>query len=46
MRAKNSGWRLDFGLTREALAARAKSAEVRKDFGTSDHAPVVVTFDP
>lgn len=45
MRQKNIGWRLDFVLMSEALAARAKSAEVRKDIGTSDHAPVVVIFD-
>jgi len=46
MRQKNIGWRLDFVLMSEALAARSRSAEVRKDVGTSDHAPVVVTFDP
>jgi exodeoxyribonuclease III len=45
MRQKNIGWRLDFVLMSQELAARATSAEVRKDVGTSDHAPVVVVFD-
>ena len=46
MRQKNIGWRLDFVLMSESLAAKSRSAEVRKDIGTSDHAPVVVVFEP
>lgn len=45
MRGKNIGWRLDFVLMSEVLAANSKSAEVRSDVLGSDHAPVVVTFD-
>ena len=45
-RARNVGWRIDYVLATRALAARAKESRVRRDFGTSDHAPVVVTFDP
>jgi exodeoxyribonuclease III len=45
MRGKNIGWRLDFVLMSEALAAGCKSVEVRKDVLGSDHAPVVAVFD-
>jgi exodeoxyribonuclease III len=45
MRARNIGWRLDYVLASTSLAARALSCPVQKDVGTSDHAPVVATFD-
>jgi exodeoxyribonuclease III len=45
MRQRNIGWRLDHVLASEALAARAVSCPVQKDVGTSDHAPVMATFD-
>jgi exodeoxyribonuclease-3 len=44
MRQRNIGWRLDYVLATEALAARAISCPVQRDIGTSDHAPVVATF--
>jgi exodeoxyribonuclease-3 len=44
MRQRNIGWRLDYVLASESLAARAVSCPVQKDVGTSDHAPVVATF--
>jgi exodeoxyribonuclease-3 len=44
MRQRNIGWRLDYVLASSSLAARAESCEVRAQFGTSDHAPVVATF--
>ena len=44
MRERNIGWRLDYALVTDALAARATACEVRKDIGNSDHAPVVATF--
>jgi exodeoxyribonuclease-3 len=44
MRQRNIGWRLDYVLASERLAARARFCEVRKDIGTSDHAPVVAEF--
>ncbi len=40
-RERNLGWRLDYVLASEALAAEAKGCEVRRAIGTSDHAPVV-----
>jgi exodeoxyribonuclease-3 len=44
MRQRNIGWRLDYVLASEGLAARATSCPVLRDVGTSDHAPVVATF--
>ena len=44
LRERNIGWRIDYVLASEALAARATAAESRRTFGTSDHAPVLVTF--
>lgn len=44
-RPRNIGWRIDYVLAGERLAARARTSESRRTFGTSDHAPVIVTFD-
>ena len=44
LRQRNIGWRLDYVLASEALAAAAVSCPVQKDVGNSDHAPVVATF--
>ncbi len=44
-RKKNVGWRLDYVSATEALAAKACRAEVLRDFGASDHAPVIVDFE-
>jgi len=43
LRRRNVGWRLDYVLASPAIAARAASCTVLADFGTSDHAPVVMT---
>jgi exodeoxyribonuclease III len=45
MRQRNIGWRLDYVFASEALATTATGCLVRADVGTSDHAPVVATFD-
>ena len=45
LRQRNIGWRLDYVLASKSLAARAASCPVQKDVGTSDHAPVVATFN-
>jgi exodeoxyribonuclease-3 len=45
MRERNIGWRLDYVIASEALAARAVSCPVQKEVGTSDHAPVMATFN-
>ena len=44
LRQRNIGWRLDYVLASEALAARAETSVVQREFGTSDHGPVIVTF--
>jgi exodeoxyribonuclease-3 len=45
MRQRNIGWRLDYVLASRALAARATACPVQKEVGTSDHAPVMATFE-
>jgi exodeoxyribonuclease III len=45
MRARNIGWRLDYVLASRALAAHATACPVQTAIGTSDHAPVMATFD-
>ncbi len=43
LRQRNIGWRLDYILASPAIAARAAGCTVLAGFGTSDHAPVVMT---
>ncbi len=45
MRQRNIGWRLDYVLASESLAARAVSCPSLREVGTSDHAPVVARFE-
>lgn len=44
LKERNIGWRIDFVLASESLAKAATAARVHREFGTSDHAPLVVTF--
>jgi exodeoxyribonuclease-3 len=44
MRERNIGWRLDYVLASESLAKRAVSCPSMREFGSSDHAPVIATF--
>ncbi len=44
LRQRNIGWRLDYVLASEALARRATACPVLREFGTSDHGPVIATF--
>jgi len=46
MRQRNIGWRLDYVLASPAMAARVRSCPVLADVGTSDHAPVMASFEP
>ena len=46
MKARNIGWRLDYVLVTKELASRAVECTVLKSVGTSDHAPVLATFEP
>jgi exodeoxyribonuclease-3 len=45
LRQKNVGWRLDYVLASEAVAAKAQSCVASREFGTSDHGPVTAVFD-
>jgi exodeoxyribonuclease-3 len=45
MRERNIGWRLDYILASTAIGKSARSCVVRREVGTSDHAPVVAEFD-
>jgi exodeoxyribonuclease-3 len=45
MKERNIGWRLDYVLASDSLAKRAVSCPSRREIGTSDHAPVVATFE-
>lgn len=44
LRQRNIGWRIDYVLATASLAATATRAECQREFGTSDHAPLVVEF--
>jgi len=45
LRQRNIGWRIDYVLASAGVAGRAISSESRREFGTSDHAPVIVGFN-
>ena len=45
LRQRNIGWRIDYVLASQPLASRAATSASMREFGTSDHAPIVVTFD-
>jgi exodeoxyribonuclease III len=45
MRQRNIGWRLDYVFASAPLAERAIACPVYREVGTSDHGPVVATFD-
>ena len=42
MRQRNIGWRIDYALLSEGLAAGVSRCDSLREHGTSDHAPVVV----
>jgi len=45
MRERNIGWRLDYVLASSPIFDRVRSCIVQREFGTSDHGPVIATFD-
>jgi exodeoxyribonuclease-3 len=45
MRQRNIGWRIDYILASEPLAARVTASRVLAEVGTSDHAPVVAEVE-
>jgi exodeoxyribonuclease-3 len=45
MRERNIGWRLDYVLASRPIFERVQSCSIQREFGTSDHGPVIATFD-
>ncbi len=45
LRQRNIGWRIDYILASQSLAARIKTCPVLVDVGSSDHAPVVAVVE-
>lgn len=44
-RQRNLGWRLDYVFASPEIAKRARQCVIRREVGTSDHAPVVAILD-
>ncbi|MEO5929722.1 MAG: exodeoxyribonuclease III [Candidatus Kapaibacterium sp.] len=44
-RERNLGWRIDYIAASHAIATTATTCTVFREFGSSDHAPVMATFD-
>ena len=44
LKQRNIGWRIDYVVASQALAAGAEACVVHREFGSSDHGPVVATF--
>jgi exodeoxyribonuclease-3 len=44
LRERNIGWRLDYLLASESLYGGVGSCRIQREFGTSDHGPVVAEF--
>ncbi len=45
MRQRNIGWRLDYLLASASIFDHVRSCTVQREFGTSDHAPVIAEFE-
>jgi exodeoxyribonuclease-3 len=45
MRQRNIGWRIDYVLTTSWIADKARGVTVQREFGTSDHGPMISEFD-
>jgi exodeoxyribonuclease-3 len=44
MKQRNIGWRLDYVLASQPIFDRVDSCVIQREFGTSDHGPVIATF--
>jgi exodeoxyribonuclease-3 len=44
LKARNIGWRLDLILASRSIADRVESCVVQREFGTSDHGPVIAVL--
>jgi len=43
--AKNVGWRIDYHITTQGIAGKAKRASIYKNKRFSDHAPLTIDYD-
>ena len=46
LRQRNIGWRLDYVLASEPVFARGARCATYREFGTSDHGPVIAELEP
>ena len=46
LRQRNIGWRIDYVYASAPLASRAVACPSLREFGTSDHAPLLASFEP
>ena len=44
MRQRNIGWRLDYVLASQPIFDTVQSCVIQREFGTSDHGPVIAAF--
>ena len=44
--AKNVGWRIDYQIATPGIAATAKAVSIYKNERFSDHAPLIIDYDP
>jgi exodeoxyribonuclease-3 len=45
MKERNIGWRLDYVLASRPVFDAVQTCVIQREFGTSDHGPVIATFD-
>ena len=45
LRERNIGWRIDYVLASASLAEKATSCAAAREFGTSDHGPLLAVFE-
>jgi exonuclease III len=45
MKERNIGWRLDLILASRVIADQTVSCVVQREFGASDHGPVIAVFE-
>lgn len=45
LKQRNIGWRIDMILASQSLAARATSCVIQREFGSSDHGPLLAVID-
>jgi len=45
LRQRNIGWRIDYALASTRIATRARRCDALREFGTSDHAPLILLLE-